>query len=277
MSTVPDVALAPLHRGIRALVACLAGTLVAAASCTSRERDAGREGTRTESKASQERLEARVRPTGDRTHYPSGDPGVHTLRAGSGGLLYVPARDRADQSLPLAVVLHGAGSEPAAGLAPLGPLADEVGVILLAPRSRERTWDAIGGGHGADVTSIDALLAEVFDRYSIDPERLAIGGFSDGASYALSLGLANGDLFTHVLAFSPGFIPPAGRRGRPVVYIAHGVSDPVLPIGRTSRRIVPSLRRGGYPVDYREFEGGHSVPADVAREALERFLRPLRR
>lgn len=89
--------------------------------------------------------------------------------------------------------------------------------------------------------------------------------------HALSLGLANGDLFTHVLAFSPGFIPPAGRRGRPAVYIAHGLSDPVLPIGRTSRRIVPSLRGGGYPVDYREFDGGHSIPPEVAKQALEWF------
>jgi predicted esterase len=34
---------------------------------------------------------------------------------------------------------------------------------------------------------------------------LAVSGFSDGASYALSIGPANGDLFTHVMAFSPGF------------------------------------------------------------------------
>jgi predicted esterase len=40
-------------------------------------------------------------------------------------------------------------------------------------------------------------------------------GFSDGASYALSLGLANGDLFTHVLGFSPGFMRVPRHVGRP--------------------------------------------------------------
>jgi phospholipase/carboxylesterase len=30
------------------------------------------------------------------------------------------------------------------------------------------------------------------------------------ASYALSLGIANGNLFSHVLAFSPGFLAPTG-------------------------------------------------------------------
>lgn len=41
---------------------------------------------------------------------------------------------------------------------------------------------------------------------AIDPAHVAIGGFSDGASCALSLGLVNGDLFTHVMAFSPGLV-----------------------------------------------------------------------
>ena len=37
---------------------------------------------------------------------------------------------------------------------------------------------------------------------------MCASGFSDGASYALSLGAANGDLFTHIAAFSPGFMRP---------------------------------------------------------------------
>ena len=38
----------------------------------------------------------------------------------------------------------------------------------------------------------------------IDPSRIAMAGFSDGASYSLSVGLANGDLFSAVFGFSPG-------------------------------------------------------------------------
>lgn len=61
---------------------------------------------------------------------------------------------------------------------------------------------------GPDVQYINKSLEHVFSRYSIDPNRLGIAGFSDGASYALSLGLPNGDLFTHIVAFSPGFMRP---------------------------------------------------------------------
>ncbi len=54
-------------------------------------------------------------------------------------------------------------------------------------------------------------------RCPVDTTRLAVGGFSAGASYALSIGLANGDLFGHVLAFPPGFMAPMNTRGRPQV------------------------------------------------------------
>ena len=197
--------------------------------------------------------------------------GLRPLDLGRGGegRLYVPARYAADRPAPLVVLLHGAGSDARAGLAPLRPLADEAGAILLAPDARGRTWDAVLGDYGPDVASVDALLHHVFERFSVDPARVAVGAFSDGASYVLALGLRNGDVFTHLIAFSPGFVPRAGGRGRPAIYVSHGVSDPVLPIDRCSRRIVPSLRRAGHAVRYREFDGGHTVPPEIARKAAD--------
>ncbi len=174
--------------------------------------------------------------------------------------------------MPLVLVLHGAGGSARSGLGILGPLADGSGTALLAPASRGRTWDVVEGGFGPDVAAIDRLLRRVFARVAVDRSRLAIAGFSDGASYALSLGLTNGDLFRHVVAFSPGFSAPGTRRGRPPIFDSHGVDDKVLPIDPTSRRLVPALRRAGYDVRYREFAGGHSVPPEIAREALDRVL-----
>jgi len=101
---------------------------------------------------------------------------------------------------------------------------------------------------------------------------VAIEGFSDGASYALCLGLTNGDLFTHIIAFSPGFASPGISRGSPLVFVSHGTNDRVLPIERTSRRVVPQLETEGYRVQCREFEGGHMVPDEIAREAVEWLL-----
>ncbi len=204
---------------------------------------------------------------------PSAAGGPRRLGLGSGrdGLLYVPRGHDAARAAPLALTLHGAGGDARSGISHLIGLADEFGLILLAPESRGRTWDVLVGGYGPDVGFIDRALGQTFNNLAVDPGRLAITGFSDGASYALSLGLTNGDLFTHAVAFSPGFAAPADRRGKPSVFVSHGTRDRVLPIERCSRKIVPQLEREGHEVRYREFDGPHTVPGAVTREALEWF------
>ncbi len=197
-------------------------------------------------------------------------PGLHRLAGTEAeeALLYVPRNARGDRALQLVLMLHGAGGGPRHGLAPLLPLAEEAGLVLLAPKSRGATWDVLVASYGPDVAFVDRMLARTFERCAVDPARIAIEGFSDGASYALSLGLTNGDLFDAVIAFSPGFSAPAARRGSPRIYISHGVADAVLRIDRTSRRIVPDLENRGYEVRYSEFAGPHTVPENIAREAV---------
>ncbi len=201
-------------------------------------------------------------------------PGLHRLGYGHrrDGLLYVPAGHRRDRPAPLAVLLHGAGSDASRGLALLRDLADDAGLLLLAPDSRGGTWDVLLGGFGPDVAFLDRALADMFDRHAVDPARVAVGGFSDGASYALSLGIGNGDLFGHVLAFSPGFAAPPAPVGSPRLFLSHGTGDRVLPIDRCSRRLVPALRTAGYQVRYDEFDGPHVVPPAIAVAALRWFL-----
>ena len=126
--------------------------------------------------------------------------------------------------------------------------------------------------YGPDVAFVNGALARVFDQYAVDASRVAVGGFSDGASYALSVGMSRGRLFRAVLAFSPGFAAPFARAGFPRLFVAHGAEDRVLPVARCSRKIVPDARRRGYEVRYLEFEGPHTVPADVAREAFAWWL-----
>jgi len=188
------------------------------------------------------------------------------------GLLYIPAGYRDDRPAPLVLMLHGASGGAHHGLNPLLAHADEAGLILLAPDSRGPTWDVIRRGYGPDITYIDRALEQTFARYAVDRTRIAIEGFSDGASYALSVGLTNGDLFTHVIAFSPGFMVPADHRGKPRVFISHGLHDEVLPIDRCSSRIALQLERAGYDLTYREFDGPHTVPPAIAVAALAWYM-----
>jgi phospholipase/carboxylesterase len=170
--------------------------------------------------------------------------------------------------LPLLVMLHGATQSAEDMFWYLGSAHQEAGVAVLAPNSRETTWDAIGGGFGTDVDYLNRALQRTFETAAIDPTRLAVGGFSDGATYAISLGLINGDLFRTVVAFSPGFVISGESHGKPRFFISHGTHDHILPINRCGRRIAADLKDLGYDVTFREFDGDHEIPADVAREGL---------
>jgi len=211
-----------------------------------------------------------ARPTQPTGTAPSGlQPlGLSTERD---GFLYVPKNYQASRPAPLVVMLHGAGGDARGGLSPFQNLADATGLILLAPASHGRTWDVLVGGYGPDIALIDQALAQTFSRYAVDPTRIAMEGFSDGASYALSVGITNGDLFSHVIAFSPGFMRPASQVGEPRLFISHGTRDSVLPIDPCSRKIVPQVRGAGYDVVYREFDGPHTIPPAIIDSALEWF------
>ena len=192
------------------------------------------------------------------------------LGLGSGGrdgVVRVPSAPP-EGKVPLLVFLHGATQNGEGMLRRIGPAADQAGVAVLAPDSRGTTWDAIRDGFGDDVAFLNRALEHVFARLAVDPARVALGGFSDGASYAISLGLANGDLFPRIAAFSPGFVISAEPHGRPRFFVSHGTSDQILPIDQCSRVIVPRLRSMGYDVTFREFEGRHEVPPDVASEGV---------
>ncbi len=195
----------------------------------------------------------------------SGPLGLGT--GGRDGVVQLPATRRA-VGAPLLLWLHGAGQSGAGSLRRIGPAADAAGVVVVAPDSRGTSWDAIRGDFGDDVEFLNTVLTHVFARLAVDPARLTIGGFSDGATYALSVGLANGDLFPRVIACSPGFIAQAPQQGRPRVFISHGRSDEVLPIDRCSRVIVPRLQSMRYDVTYREFDGVHELPPAIAAEAM---------
>lgn len=194
------------------------------------------------------------------------------LESGRDGLLYVPQSYTSDAAAPLFVALHGAGGSSASWTSYVAR-AEARGMILLVPESRGSTWDAVRGAFGPDVAFLDRALQHTFDRVRVDPSRTALGGFSDGASYALSLGVSNGDLFTHLVAYSPGFVRFADPiTGQPFVYVSHGTQDTILPVSASRDVIVPMLRGAGYDVTYEEFDGGHTVPAAISDAALDWFL-----
>jgi len=191
--------------------------------------------------------------------------------ASEDGVAWVLVPSDLSSPRPLLVFFHGEGGQAREAIDLLRPYADEQGMVLLAPQPVGETWDLRGDGRGSDAVALQQSLVGLGAMVPLDLARVGVAGFAGGASYALSLGLENGDLFGSVLAFSPGFVTPRQPRGTPRVFIAHGTSDEVLDIDACSRALVPRLRAMGYGVTYREFDGRHAVPPEVASAAARWF------
>lgn len=201
-----------------------------------------------------------------------GSTALTVAPVGRYGLLYVPESYDPSIPAPLLVALHGATGR-ADDWEGFYSACETRGLVLLAVESRGTTWDRVGGYFGIDVPIVDAALRHTFDRCAIDPQNIAFMGFSDGASYALSLGPCNGDIFQHLIAFSPGHTAPNEKLvGTPRIWISHGSEDAILSEEHTRQQIVPMLRGAGYDVTYMEFGGGHEVPASIGGAGLDWFV-----
>jgi len=197
------------------------------------------------------------------------EPGLHPLGLRDGerdGLIYVPD---ADGPRPIMLTLHGATMKAKWMARPLVAAADDAGLIMVIPDSTDVSWDVLTGGYGPDVAFCNTALAYAFAHCNVDASNVSVGGISDGASYALSLGLMNGDLFGAIIAWSPGFIAVKHEPvGHPRVFLSHGVHDTVLPINSCGRPIAKGLHASGYPIEYIEFDGGHEMPDPVIRASF---------
>ena len=199
-------------------------------------------------------------------------PGEHALQLENGQAARMRVTRPGAGARALVVVLHGAGQAPADALQAFGGGWQTPGLVLIAPKSKGQTWSILRSEEDLDLESVNFALAEAYERCEIDRRRIAVGGFSDGATYALSLGVSNGDLFPAVIALSPGGIAAAQQVGVPRFFVSHGTLDTVLPIARTGDAVVRQLRAAGYPVTYRRFRGGHEASPATSAAAVRWFL-----
>jgi phospholipase/carboxylesterase len=185
-------------------------------------------------------------------------------------LLYVPAGYQASTPVPLVLMLHGEGQAAISALDLFEPYADAAGLALLAVDSNNTTWDILATGfYGPDVQFINASLAAAFNEVNVDPTRVTVEGFSDGASYALATGLTNGALFSKVISFSAGYIAPYDPSGnKPSFFMSQGTSDTTFDITQSGDFIDSKLVAAGYTVDYVRFDGVHEIPDQIVQQAI---------
>jgi phospholipase/carboxylesterase len=204
-----------------------------------------------------------------------------------GAVAYIPVSAGAHP--PLLVLLHGAGHQQLKILESFEDEADKRGIVLLAPDSRGPTWDVVRTAEespsvesplaqelahrfsaSADGRRVEAAIANLGKIIPIDRAHSVLAGFSDGATFALGMGMSRDHPFSSVIAWSPGIAiesshPARGRR----VFISHGRQDPVLRFDITCGEIVPMLEEEGARVTFLPFNGRHEIPAAVKDALLD--------
>jgi phospholipase/carboxylesterase len=123
---------------------------------------------------------------------------------------------------------------------------------------------------------VRTLLGELDGRLAADPNRLILGGFSQGAMIAADIAFRSDRSIQALVLLSPTIVDEAAwtaglpaRRGLPV-FIAHGRHDPILSFASASR-LEAAMRRAGLRVTWFAFDDGHEIPAETV-DALNRFL-----
>ena len=220
---------------------------------------------------------------------------ARVLPLGQDALAYLPAG--IDETAPgppraVLVLLHGADHRTDWMIRRFAPDADRLNVAILAPFSAGRSWDAVLRATAPTVDAsrivdplrfrasrdgdrVEAALADLATHIRVDRPRTVLAGFSDGASFALILGMSARHEFGAVIAWSPGAVtvPDRAARGRRV-FVSHGQQDHVLAYQITARQIVPALHGLGANVTFRTFQGDHVIPRAEAREFLDAAFAP---
>jgi len=188
-------------------------------------------------------------------------------------VLIVPEGLATDKPVPLLVMFHGTNGSAEKVRPFFEQYAQQHKFLLLLPQSTYLTWDLTIAGHGPDLEKLDRALSTVASHFLIDTQRFGFCGHSDGGSYSLSVGVSNGDLLSHVIVLSGGFINVYQLIGEPLIFVAHSHEDEQLPVDTSGRKHARILKEAGYEVEYLEFSGRHAIYPHVVEKAMEFFLK----
>ena len=199
----------------------------------------------------------------------------------SRAVLLTPAQIDPSRRYPLVTVFHGAGRQDEMLVKACRGEPEARQALFLVPRSLQPTWDLIAGGQGQpDLEFLEYAWELIYRRYPIDAEKQAVVGYSDGASYALSLALSNPGFFDAALCWAAGFammdrnaVGAENRRTR--FYLEYGTDDELFPFEQVALPMRENLEQAGYEVEFSVDEGGRHWPSgSFQREALDWYFEP---
>ncbi len=193
-----------------------------------------------------------VRPREMATGTRTAEAGERTLDSIPDYLVYVCTQCVGTRRVPLVVILHGGGGDSREQMDFMREFAEKYGMIMLVPTSvASGYWDIITRNSAyPDVKNIDAAMKQVLREYAIDPDKIGIGGMSNGGGYALFLGSKNSDVFSLVAPLTPigGSYDRTGPRNtKTKFFVSAGIGEGYRLV-RDMLDIAQQLRQDGHPV-----------------------------
>lgn len=202
--------------------------------------------------------------------------------------VYVEPESDASGGAPAVFVLHGRGADEEDLLPIAQRFPDELAVVSLRAPDRLMggyTWyelDLSGGGlhqsqpHPEEFRRSLDLVSESLDAavdvYDLDPDRLGLFGFSQGAITSLSTLLETPERVDWVvalhgyLAASHADLEPDGVAGKPV-FVGAGTQDQVIPVSR-AKAAAERLEAVGADVTFGAYEAPHGVGPDELSDVV---------
>ncbi len=190
--------------------------------------------------------------------------------------VYLP-QGAAGQRWPAMVMVHGwLGNEHVMSIFDRTVPANIVRVSPRGPLVKGEQsfgWYSLEQDPGSFAVGLAALtdfVRALPEVYPIDPQRVLLMGFSQGAAMCYALLLSEPALAVGVAGMA-SFLPEPARpwatpgwlSGQPV-FMAHGTQDETVPVAQ-ARAASEALRAAGAEVDYHEYEVGHKMSAEGMR------------
>lgn len=214
------------------------------------------------------------------------DPPTGFVRLEQGpasAVLLTPEQIDPDRRYPLFTVLHGAGRQDELLARTYRHEPERRQAFFLIPRSRGPTWDLIASAGRPDLDFLEYAYDLIYRRFPVDPLQQVLIGYSDGASYALSVGLCNATMFAALIGWAAGFVvldPPTAERFReavpepkPRIYLEYGTHDELFDFQTVALPTRDRLLATGFDVTFSADEGGRHWPSgSFHHEALDWYF-----
>lgn len=169
--------------------------------------------------------------------------------------LYVPASITPDK--PLIVLLHPSRGDGSYLVSKWQDLAEREGILLVGPDAlNSEKWSAPADGPDLLRDVVEAVRA----KYSVNPRRLYVFGYSAGSGFAINMSLLESEYFAATAAFASvtfreQYATVATRKVP--FFFTIGVDDPVFPVAE-ARAQRDALKAHGFPVEWKELpKAGH--------------------